>query len=1204
MTRNRPFDLSAAGAERPVPAVRRSVRAWRGTAVAVAVAVGLLGPARAQTPATPAAAPAAETNAPTLPNTPEELFRYGQQMESDGKMIAAGEAYERFVVRFAGHTQIQEVRYRYAKCLDAIGKVDEAVLQLEVATREKNARFKNRQDALFLLAKLYGDQGEREQGCATFELLLAEGAGMYEEEALNLCGGFYAILKKYPEAVGKLNLLRRRPESRFAERAAYKIVLIWLDAGNLEQAAEAVAELTRLYPKNQDGRVLMLRIADAFRTQRKYAESIAACEQLRRDFPSAPEGKAAGYVAGLCFRDQKLPDKALEILLATAKIPENVKSGVAAEAMVQAADILFTDKNDPARAMDLYKEAIALASGYPDDERRQTIEEIGNLRQGEYNFEKKNWTEALTFYERLTKMGSRIDVLPRVMKCHAALGEDPKIYVSKPAEIEFLRQRINASTGTLGAAEAEVFITDQSLASSLGAMTLAAPRMKCAENYLSILKRYAPEILAEGHLASYACVQMGRAYAGALASERANGVTNKTWRLAADSFNRAIEVDPQTPYVRAALEGAAQALDAGGALDEAFDVYRRLYEHAGELLKTAKDDPALLEDRLGYLRSMLARADSAQTVTNGIAVARRIVDQEGASSSVGRFAMFCIGELYELHKDYPAAAKASDEFIDSYGPKRNAGGDFAAGPMPAGSDETTRQVCDAAMRIARVWNLKGDRENTRKAYLWMTRNVPNGNRYIAEARYWLVMDAAQGRAGEKDEPRRLALDLWTNVVSAVPFEALPASDSAGLYYFWVTDPDMMRYAKVAIVKAGETLSRSGNHAVAARIFSAYLSLYPAIPPDEGPDKPVKDEISYVARYALGREYVSLTNYDKMVEVYKPYLNGLRSDRLRVSALRMLGYHATSGDLKPFGLDAYAAILDEYGENRLNEWNKPIPFGRAERLRPDSSWDGIRMAPPPGLDFGQVRYALGFVFWKNKEWKKCALALTPFVYEKGLSNSASRAKALFMLGKSSFKVEEYAAGVQALKTLIADHPTFVAIEEVFTQAAWGSTEMKDWEGVLQLRAEFGKRHPSSNRRDYMDLYEAVALLNIPERRSVGYQRMITLANSAKYQEVRGDVLYYQGRNILTIADLAGKVSSGEYAGAFKLFADSVKIYPKAPACLQAVKCAVAQGKWKDAKPFAERLVRDFPDADPGILKEATTLSSLIQTELAKANAGGR
>ena len=1183
-------------------------------AIVAVVVVGLIGSARAQTPpAAPAPGVAAETNAPAFPDTPEGLFRYGQQMESDGKMVAAGEAYARFATRFPVHTQIREVLYRYAKCLDAIGKVDEAVEQLEAATGDKNARFKNRQDALFLLGKLYGDQGERERGCATFEMLLAEGAGMYEEEAINLCGGFYALQKKYPEAVGKLNLLKRRPESRFAERAAYKIVLIWLDAGNLEQAVEAVAELARQYPKNQDARVLMLRIANAFRAQRKFTESIAACEQLRKDFPAAPEAKAAGYVAGLCFRDQQLPDKALDILLATAKLPENVKSGVAAEAMVQAADILFTDKNDPEKAMELYKEAIVLANGYPDDERRQTIEELGNLRQAEYQFEKRNWTGALEFYGRLSKMGSRIDVLPRVMKCHAGLGEDPRIYVSTPAEIEFLRQRINVSTGTLGAAEAEVFITDQALAAALASATLAAPRIKCAETYWSILKRYAPEVLAEGHLASYACVQMGRAYAGAHVSERANQVTNTTWRLAADAFHKALEVDAQTPYARAALEGEAQALDAGGAVAESFHAYRRLYEQAGELLKTAKDDKALQEDRLGYLRSMLARADAEQTVTNGIAVARRIIDQEGASSYVGRFALFCIADLYEQHKDYPAAAKASDEFIDAYGPKRNAAGDFADGPMKAGSDEITQQIFEAAVRIARVWNAKGDRENTRKAYAWMNRNVPNGNRFIAEARFWLVMDAVQGQAGEnKDEPRRLALQLWTNVVCAVPFDALPESAGGGvdrnLFYFWVSAPDMMRYPKVAILKAGETLSRSGDHAAAARVFAAYLSLYPTIAPAEGPGGSVKDETGYVARYALGREYVSLTNYDKMVEVYKPYLDGLREDRLRVSALRLMGYYAIkaeNGDLKPFGMEAYAAILDEYGENRLNEWNQPIPFSLAERLRPNSaSWDGIRMPAPAGLDFGQVRYSLGFVCWKNKDWKKCTLALTPFVSEKGLTNSSSRAKALFMLGKSSFKIEEYAAGVRALWTLITDHPNFVAVEEVFAQAAWGSVEMKDWEGVLKLRAEFGKRYPASTRRDYMDLYEAVALLHIPERRSIGYQRMLTLGSGAKFQEVRADVLFYQGRNILTIAELAGKVTPGEYAGAFKLFADSVKLYPKAPACLQAVKCAVAQSKWQDAKPFAERLVRDFPDADPAILREATTLSSRIQTELAKANSGGR
>ncbi len=41
---------------------------------------------------------------------------------------------------------------------------------------------------------------------------------------------------------------------------------------------------------------------------------------------------------------------------------------------------------------------------------------------------------------------------------------------------------------------------------------------------------------------------------------------------------------------------------------------------------------------------------------------------------------------------------------------------------------------------------------------------------------------------------------------------------------------------------------------------------------------------------------------------------MRDDRFRVSALRMLGYHAAQGGQQEAAIEAYATLLDEYGEN--------------------------------------------------------------------------------------------------------------------------------------------------------------------------------------------------------------------------------------------------------------------------------------------------
>ncbi|MDP6360634.1 MAG: hypothetical protein QF473_36315, partial [Planctomycetota bacterium] len=67
------------------------------------------------------------------------------------------------------------------------------------------------------------------------------------------------------------------------------------------------------------------------------------------------------------------------------------------------------------------------------------------------------------------------------------------------------------------------------------------------------------------------------------------------------------------------------------------------------------------------------------------------------------------------------------------------------------------------------------------------------------------------------------------------------------------------------------------------------------------------------------------------------------------------------------------------------------------MRQRSHWNGIRIAPPKGLDLGKVRYSLGFLYWKQEDYVPCARTLKPFAEDPNLFDNESRAQALYMAG---------------------------------------------------------------------------------------------------------------------------------------------------------------------------------------------------------------
>ena len=139
-----------------------------------------------------------------------------------------------------------------------------------------------------MLGKLRAALKQYDKATEALEKMLAEGAGLYQDEALNLCAGYYAVNKQYNEAAAKLNILSRRKNSRFAEQAAYKLCMLWLKAESLDLAVIAIGDLSTRFPRNKQAKSLMFQVADLFRRKRMFRQAVAACDQLRRRFPKSP----------------------------------------------------------------------------------------------------------------------------------------------------------------------------------------------------------------------------------------------------------------------------------------------------------------------------------------------------------------------------------------------------------------------------------------------------------------------------------------------------------------------------------------------------------------------------------------------------------------------------------------------------------------------------------------------------------------------------------------------------------------------------------------------------------------------------------------------------------------------------------------------------------------------------------------------------
>ena len=1110
--------------------------------------------------------------------TPEELLKQAEQLDQAGSIQQAAEQYQAFIKQYPDHAQIVEVHYRLGKCDDALGLTDEAIAQLKAVVDSEQRRFSNRADAFDALGKLYASVKNYDAAIAVYKRLLDEGAGIYEDEAVGLLGGYYAIQGKYEDAAAQFNLLRLKSDRAVAEPAAYKLALVWLKAQKMDQAIAAISDLIKQYPDNAQVPELMLKAADVYRQEKQYDKTASLCEQLKSLYPKSPEAAGAGYLQGVCLRDRKDFQKAADVLEKVANRADLQAHGLAAEAMLAAAQIYDADLNQPDKAMPRYESAAKLARN-SDGERRSAILEECYFRLGEYYFALKNYGPALENYAQLRQSGSKINVLGRILACQAALNSNADPTQLTDADVKDIRAKIAANPGTSGAAEAEVFLLDRKLSDALNRR---APAAELAAEYAKLAAKYPKEVLAKDDLGAYLHMQAAACHA--------TGQTKEEALAAVKEFEQALVFDASdaNPYATTALENIAVLAERGGDKGKSIEAYRRLLAISTAKIEQHQGDATVEQKADEYMKGLLSRADSPDLIDQAIALAKKTIDQRGAISQLSRTSWFYLGELYTLRKDYSSAAKAYEQFVQIYGPKQDGNGDIAGGPWkPAAIDDKTLQVYDAAIRVAHSWYLQGHDQNMIKAYAWVVKNFPEQNRHLAEAQYWLALEVGKGDAGKKKEgQRKLADALWTRVVN--PSADFDDPNQKKGYYFWVNSAadfaPQQQYVRAAILKAGQNWSEVGAHDLAAGAFAAFGAIYP----DRRRERGDIDEMSCIARYALGREYAALGNVPKLIEVYKPYLSGHRGDRLRVSGLRLLGYQAMKARRNDEAMEAYATILDEYGPASSDSTGKPVPLPRAQWLgKSDHGWDGLRLAPPPDLDLGEVRFALGYMYWKADDYAPCAQALQPFLNDASLAASKSRPQALYMIAQSDYRLFDDAGGIKAVAALIHDHPHFEAIEEAYVYAARGYQQTGQWTELELTCGTFIHEWPKSDHRPRIDLLLALAHLG-QGKTAEALATLQSIAKSDTFEDVKADANYALAR---------ARIEAKDFAAAMDYF-DKSLAFAQAPVCLDAARCAIQLKRWERAKALLEQVRRDFPKANPQIAAQAEQLLPEVQKQLAK------
>lgn len=1125
--------------------------------------------------------------APAL--TPEEVVSAADQAEKAGSLDKAVELYSQFLKDNPDHVQRSVVQYRLALALDGLGRTDKALAALKevVATPPSAApgSEKHRPDAFMRLAKLQADAGDYAEAAATLEKLFKEGAGLYEDEAQNLRAGYLTLLGKYDDAAVLFNILRNKRSSPFAKEAACKLAIVYLKANNDELAKDAIEAFAKEYPGHPRVVELLLRLARSYYDKKNYKSASDLCRQVMSDYKDAPEAMEAAFIVAISYRDSGNFETAVQRLEEVSRMPQAAHNTVlACECLFEAAQISRKSLNKLDKAAELYHmAAIKARDGLT--ERQQQIQEQSLYYEAEYLFKLEKWSAAYDLYAQLRKIGSKLNILGRIMYCQSKMNPDgaASLTTQTAEELNYIRQRIADNPGTIVALQSEVFLLEQKVdqarrqSSRYLSWNTVQPLL---DEYSALLTKYPTNILRQQDMGSYIRTRMGVLYTY-LSEDTPLRIKKLNAGIAL--LEQALTDTPEALFRVEAFEALASLSAATGEKKKAYDVYQKLFALTGQ-------DQATKSRRVAaeYLQNMVAMSETAEIADEALKTMQELIKNSPPESEEAREARFYVAELLYVTQKYSDAAKAYKEYVKLYGPAQDTNGNVIATNKPPNVDALLDRVYESGLRVAHCWRTQGHTANMIAAYRWVVANQNYRNPRIAEAAYMAIVgntDLAKLPPAKKEETGQA---LWTAVINASLDFGSKAFQSG--FHPWLRDTTAMPYVRAAMLKSAQLTAEAGNHRRAAEMYRQYVEIFdPTNPkaPRDSNNKPIytADEFYDMALYAAGREFVLANDAESMVKLYRSYVDDRRDSKFRTTALQLMGHYGTQAGLYDDAADAYAVLIDEYSAPDVTNGSDRITFVAPEfRLKKNTSWDGIRLTPPDKWDAGDVRFGLGFLYWKKEQWSNCQAALEPFLTAPALRKSASRAEALFMLGRSKIKTGLVTAAQKVFEQLIADHPDFKGLEDVYLEVIRMNADLANWQAVDRYITEYAAKFPAGLRRNYVEIYEAMSKIGKGKVED-GERDLLALAKSETYEDVKGEA-YYR----LAMRRLPAK--SRDPAAALPYLRKSVEAYPTAPVLLEASQCAAEIKDWAAAREFLDRLLREFPKADRMLIDAAQTLRKKV------------
>ena len=1106
--------------------------------------------------------------------SPEETVAAAERAEKGGAWERAAEFYTTFLKDNPEHLQRSVVQYRLAVALDNLGRTDAAMEALKEAIASPTDRTdKHRPDAFMRLAKLQADASKYADAAATLDKLFKEGAGLCEDEAQSLRAGYLTILEKYEDAAVMLNVIKNKPSSPYAKDAAWKLAIVWMKSGNDELGKNAIEEFAKQYPGNPKIVELFMRLARSYYEKKNFKSAVELCRQIVNEYKDAPEAMEAAFIVALSYREAGKLDAAAESLEAAAKMPQAIRNApLACEVLFEAAQIYRKSLNKPVKASELYARAADLARN--GDERQKQIEEQSLFFQAEYLLEEKKWGAACDLYAQLRKNGTKLNVFNRILFCQSMMTADGGVAMVAETEEElaFIRKPITEKPGTLDALKAEVYFLDRKMNQMRRINTDRIPwstLKPLLDEYAALLAKYPEKVLKQQNQDAYIRVRMGAAY-----SQLGVDVAQRFDKIKAGLalVEQAVSEAPEAPFIVEALETLAFLASSAGQPKKAYDAYKKLYTLSGQ------DAANMRRQRSEYLESMVAVADSEAVVDDAILTMQAVIGKGPAGSEDVRDARYYLAELLYVRRRYPEAVKAYKDFVKTYGPEQDANGNvLATGKKPGAGGAVLDRVYEAGLRVAHSWRAQGDKAQMIAAYRWVVANQTNQNPRVAEAAYMSIvgdLDLTRLQPAQKENTGR---KLWTQVVNAsLDFGAKAFQES---FYGWVQHPVAEPYVRVALMKAAQLTADGGNHRNAAQMFQQYLKLYDPkntrVLDRAGNPRWTRDEMYYMASYACGREFMLANDIESMIKAFRDYVDDMRDSKFRAAALQLMGHYGTQAGMYDDAAEAYAALLDEYGAMDGTNNSRQVYTEPKDRLRKKSSWNGFRLPTPDKWDVGQIRFGLGFLYWKKGEWDNCAAALEPFLKDAALRQNPSRAEALFMAGRSQIKKNLVTSAQKTLDQLIADHPDFKGLEDVYKDMVKMCADLSNWDVLDRYYKAYVAKFPTGDKRAYMDLYAAMAQIG-KGRVQEGEQALLDLARSETHEDVKAEAYY---RLALRKKDKAEALS---------LLRKSIESYALTPALLEGARCALEVKNEATAREFLDRLLREFPDVDRAMIAEAQEL----------------